>query len=45
MAKPIKATPVLNGEDARIFVESMRAVVSRKPNKTERKVMELIGNW
>jgi hypothetical protein len=42
MAKPILPTPILKGKDARRFVESMRAVVNRKPNKTEKKLIELI---
>ncbi len=36
MAKPIKETPVLTGEDAQVFREKMKASDAIRVNKKER---------
>ena len=35
MARPIKETPVLTGEDARIFLENIKITENKKVSSTE----------
>lgn len=43
MAKPIRSTPTLKNEYAKIFIEDMLKTEKRSINKNEKKFCELIS--
>lgn len=42
MAKAIRATPTLVGEDALIFLERMKRNDSARPNKRDKALLDLV---